>query len=188
MIKSLDQNKYQELLDCSNKEYVCGQCGNGFENGDVLKQHMKATHNLDLKSYIQQYEYIRDDILQVDSITEDLQKDDVVPNYFNLDSVDQYICEKCVKTFSKKRSLRDHMRYKHGEASSCKLCSKTFLSKVKLKCHESIHTSHKYFCNICDRGFFMKQNKARHMKSCVKGRTRRKVSSSDHKCELFNKY
>ena len=183
MISSILPDDNLELSDCFNKEYFCGKCGNSFHSGSVLKHHMKATHNLDLKTYIRQFEVHKDERVLVDSITEDLSKEAV-----NMDSEVQYTCEKCFKTCPNKRSLLDHTRYKHGDVSTCKTCSKTFLSKRKLKCHESMHNGYKYFCQICNRGFFLKQNKNRHVECCLNLKRRRRVSFSDHKCELCDKF
>ena len=144
------------------REYFCGQCENCFKSGSDLKHHMKTIHNLDLKTYIRQFEVVLDKGPLVDSFTEDLSEETVnqnkeavikrekyaIPSTFNMDSVGQYTCDTCFKIYPKRRSLQNLNRYKHGKVSICKSCSKTFLTKKKLKCHESIHNGHKYFCQI----------------------------------------
>ncbi|XP_026745222.1 zinc finger protein OZF-like [Trichoplusia ni] len=81
-----------------------------------------------------------------------------------------FMCKLCDQCFASKRSLSNHMGFKHENASKFKCsigeCSKTFPTAMMLEFHLlKQHTNHTpYVCHHCSRGFFRTSDLSRHLK------------------------
>ena len=71
----------------------------------------------------------------------------------------EYRCGTCGKRFSRKDSLKRHLKQKHPDDDespqqySCQVCSKTFGYEANLRKHEKLHTP-TWTCGICGRNSF----------------------------------
>ena len=91
-----------------------------------------------------------------------LQKHEKVhnPSFFN--------CTYCIKTFSTKYNLGEHIKNFHEQCpkfKSCKICKAIFKRQSDLTRHEKAHTEINYVCEYCDKPFSFKCNLLRHVKS-----------------------
>lgn len=70
-----------------------------------------------------------------------------------------YLCDVCQKRFTRKGTLRFHMRiHKEGyKEFKCDVCEKVLKKESTLKSHMSVHknsdTSNKFLCKFCGKGF-----------------------------------
>uniref|UniRef100_A0A2A4J5C1 Protein krueppel n=1 Tax=Heliothis virescens TaxID=7102 RepID=A0A2A4J5C1_HELVI len=81
-----------------------------------------------------------------------------------------FVCKLCDQSFATKRSLSNHVGFKHENASKFKCsigeCTKTFPTAMMLEFHLlKQHTNHTpYVCHHCSRGFFRMSDLSRHLK------------------------
>ena len=77
-------------------------------------------------------------------------------------------CSECVKSYSEKRSLTDHIEVDHEGKSpykfTCSECGKQFKRADEFKFHCKTHTEGKPFCYICGVSFTFRSNCNKHMK------------------------
>ena len=121
-------------------------------------------------------------VLEVPLVGEEVEVGEVVGNPI-------YHCHTCRKCYRTSRSLRDHMRYKHGPPASCDQCGKVFETQMKLQVHvRYMHSGIMFACTICQKKFKGRQNLARHVPSCTRGvRRRRAREDSQFNCEVCHK-
>ena len=78
-----------------------------------------------------------------------------------------YQCSKCVKSFTKIKYLKQHMKTHEICQIKCNFCEKILRSKVNLIRHIKLLHSKVYDewnCNICNAKFKEKHNLTKHMK------------------------
>ena len=75
-----------------------------------------------------------------------------------------YVCAECGKAHDRKSSLNIHMQMK-GERYPCEICERTFSLKKTLRNHiKYVHEKMKNFsCDICAKTFGMKEHLKRHI-------------------------
>ena len=99
-------------------------------------------------------------------------------------------CTECDKSYTTKRCLRGHKKYKHGDPSTCTECGKNCGSKMQLASHvRDSHSPRLHICTLCGRRFSRKRDLERHLVPCAKGKGR-KSSRPDPKfaCEMCGKF
>ena len=84
--------------------------------------------------------------------------------------IDTVFCEKCGASFTRQKSLENHIQSIHEKAHEnefkCKLCNKTFGYKKNLQAHmRGMHESQGSFvCQLCGKCFNFNQLLTRHIK------------------------
>ncbi|PSN43646.1 hypothetical protein C0J52_16666 [Blattella germanica] len=91
-----------------------------------------------------------------------------------------FSCEICQKSFNHKGHLHRHMHVHTGEGFSCEVCGKSFTQRGGLIIHMRLHTGDLFFCDMCDKSFTHKGNLNIH----------RRIHSDQHpfSCEICGKF
>ena len=119
-----------------------------------------------------------------------MQKDTKLQNIESIkeEALTSFHCLPCDRIYQTERQLNDHNRFKHGESTICKFCDSTFSSKMSCTRHKSLHhKKNHFFCNQCGSRWSRRYCLERHKLRCDKT-TRRKVTFSEHRCPLCDKY
>ncbi|XP_062714865.1 zinc finger protein 431-like [Aedes albopictus] len=76
-------------------------------------------------------------------------------------------CDQCLKVFSTRLKLKDHMRMVHGEKKyACHICDKRFVLPNNLRVHARSHNEDTPFkCNVCEKTFKYEQSVWQHKKT-----------------------
>ena len=84
----------------------------------------------------------------------------------------KYQCDKCAKSFQKKKYLLHHVKIKHeGKRYPCQQCEKTFTSGQSLKLHISaFHGGKRLSCKQCEKTFVKESALQHHVKSIHEGK------------------
>ncbi|CAK9795082.1 Zinc finger protein 420 [Anthophora quadrimaculata] len=93
--------------------------------------------------------------------------DDDSANINETDSQTAYICPKCTRCYSSKRSLDRHVLTHDEKKFTCEKCNKHFFQLDKLAQHTKLHTAKEkaktVLCRICDRNFRKTDTMVRHL-------------------------
>ncbi|KAF5307813.1 hypothetical protein FQR65_LT06685 [Abscondita terminalis] len=102
--------------------------------------------------------------LAVDNFLTDNVKELDHFNFEISESQEQYVCDICLKVFTKQHYLLQHLK-KHTGRFTCGFCLKIFCRKENLNLHKCINgevvNSHK--CEQCDKSFMMRKHLMRHI-------------------------
>ena len=91
----------------------------------------------------------------------------LIKQHFNQQVDLKLPCNLCIKTFSTKLKLREHLRFTHQSQQECDICEKNFSNKMNLNNHKSkfhINNLLSYYCNQRQQQFDNKYNFLRHSK------------------------
>ncbi|XP_034736165.1 zinc finger protein 699-like isoform X2 [Etheostoma cragini] len=79
--------------------------------------------------------------------------------------VKQFSCSLCGKQFSRKHSLKSHMKlHSEGKHLTCSVCRAIFSHSSIMAVHMRIHTGEKPFsCSVCSKGFAQASTLKQHM-------------------------
>merc|ERR1712098_114058 len=85
----------------------------------------------------------------------------------------QYKCQFCEKVYSDNRGLQDHIKIIHeGKKDNfvCDICSKSFSRRTSLAAHKLLHSGEfkVYNCDNCPASFKDKRYLVRHQEKCIK--------------------
>lgn len=104
------------------------------------------------------------------------------------DSVQEYTCQFCPRTFSQLGHLTYHLRTHTGHRPyQCRTCDKAFFKMSDLSRHMRTHTGERPFsCKWCDRRFSQKSNLMSHLRThgIESGNS---VLGGSHRCQLCSK-
>ncbi|XP_023347203.1 histone-lysine N-methyltransferase PRDM9 [Eurytemora carolleeae] len=91
-----------------------------------------------------------------------------------------YTCDTCNHQFPSTQSLKQHVKYNHGEFY-CPECGEAFSSARKLKFHNSkVHLGETFPCEVCGKSFAQKSNLTAHVRNIHQGHR-------DYKCNVCGK-
>lgn len=97
-----------------------------------------------------------------------------------LTHTDPFICDICDFEFTRKSSLKIHLKAHYDEKHTCKVCGHTFKQTEHLKRHIRTHSCNKPFnCDVCDYKCSQSSHLARHMRT----HTREKTYNCEFKCK-----
>lgn len=141
-------------------KFACDECPMQFAYGSSLKRH-KRSHTLNGKKL---YECV--------VCSKRLASRDNLKHHMLIHSKDKpHNCHQCSESFTRKRSLVDHMKKKHfqqnaldDETFACDECPKEFSSVRSLNSHKQNHARAKCFrCAICSMDFSIRYQFIQHM-------------------------
>lgn len=133
------------VLSAHQEKHSCEQCDKSFQSYNVLKQHMRDTHNNDaLKCEKCGHGFASKYLLKRHlALTHDLKEF-------------QYKCDVCSKIYTTISKLRIHKRRIHLNEKnvSCQICGLSFFDSDHLKRHMVKHTDARPFeCDFCKKTF-----------------------------------
>lgn len=86
-----------------------------------------------------------------------------------MDSKSKFQCKECIKTFSKKNNLKNHILAKHSNVEKyvCSICKKSFSYKQSFNRHMNVHkvAISVYTCSDCGYSSQLKFMLTRHIKT-----------------------
>lgn len=85
-------------------------------------------------------------------------------NFEIAESQEQYVCDICLKVFSKLYYLLQHLK-KHTGRFTCGYCLKIFCRKENLNAHNCCNNEivNRHKCSICSKAFLLKKHLMRHI-------------------------
>lgn len=153
-VKTRNALKAHAQIHSNEKHIICSYCGMSFSFKGNLQVHIKRIHSersgqcsVCLKTFPD---------LEVHMRKHTGEK--------------PFACKQCDQAFATKRSLSNHVGFKHVNASKYKCsigeCTKTFPTPMMLEFHLlKQHTNHTpYICHHCSRGFFRTSDLSRHLR------------------------
>ena len=146
----------------ANNNFVCDVCNKTFSYNFNLVRHKKSQHeeswNLVQREKIQ-HEQLQCEVAQEES--------------FHLNANEEFVCDICNQTFSKKGNLTRHKKSRHEEivhsdaseefGCECDVCHETFTLKRNLLRHKKVKHEHaQLHCGICNASFVRKSHLDKH--------------------------
>lgn len=153
-VKTRNALKAHIQIHSNEKHIICSYCGLAFSFKGNLQVHIKRIHSersgqcsVCLKTF-----------------------PDLEAHMRKHTGEKPFACKLCDQAFASKRSLSNHVGFKHENASKYKCsigeCTKTFPTAMMLEFHLlKQHTNHTpYICHHCSRGFFRTSDLSRHLR------------------------
>ena len=140
------------------KMFQCEFCDKSFKNKNMLKIHLKATHNL---SHLCQ------------KCTKSFETKDLLKAHIegaHLDSKKAFPCDKCDKILMSEFALKNHVTAVHEKdvkVIKCYKCNKPFLTKKGLIYHQKV-CGQEFKCEVCDKNFYTDKKLNLHIKTVHK--------------------
>ena len=133
-VAEMNEQEAGDQIMNSKPELVCKTCSKQFTSRKSLIQHMKLKHLESLPHGCQicgkrfhLLQNLNSHLKSHGSLSEDSTKNDV--------------CKTCGLQFTKRKSLVQHMKYKHKETVpyGCQICCKSFYLRKNLRLHLKTH-------------------------------------------------
>lgn len=153
-VKTKNALKAHMRIHSNEKHNICSYCGMTFSLKGNLQVHIKRIHSE--KS---------GECTECQKIFPDLES-----HMRKHTGEKPFVCKLCDQGFVSKRSLSNHMVFRHENASKFKCsigeCTKTFPTAMMLEFHLlKHHTNHTpYICHHCSKGFFRTSDLSRHLR------------------------
>lgn len=190
-------NKHRKKRSADAKPYLCAECGRSFSNEHLLMRHSKVhskkprftcekcgkefNFGYKLRKHEQSHRnaaLIRERIsvkkvpskadLTCPICCKTLSSRNHLKHHRFVHTEEKpYPCEVCKKKYTRKETLRLHMRiHKEGyKEVKCENCEKVFQKESTLESHLCIHknrTNNKFICKLCGKGFYLVTSLTRH--------------------------
>ena len=172
--------KSHKLTKHKGVRFDCDRCEFRATTRNILRQHIQSIHE-GIRYYCYLCEYTstkrREVRVHKEAIHNDPTEKVVPPSSYECD-----LCESVLKT---KRSLNDHMNYKHvGIKYPCDKCDFKAARKSNLRCHNlSKHSNEKLTCDQCSFQTFLPRQLELHKLSTHEG-VRYNCGQCDYKTVL----
>ncbi|KAG5876662.1 hypothetical protein JTB14_027139 [Gonioctena quinquepunctata] len=180
------QKKYlaQHLKYVHNRTYTCKRCNNWYDSKESLQNHRctqpppekkmisctkcskQFTLWKNLRVHMREHERPKEKYT-CPTCSMVLNSRKCYLKHTQLHEGNVHQCEQCPKVFSRKDTLKEHIRKTHhGEEATCEICKKVVKSKKLLKHHMETHDEKKLKCTECPAAFKQNKNLRRHIKLC----------------------
>lgn len=143
----------------TNLIHDCEYCNRSFDNKNDLKNHVRTSHETELKTY--ECNQCSQTFTLKSLFTSHLTKHKKHP--------ESHLCAECGKVFETNTTLNTHLiLHRNDKPFACTQCPAKFKTKQILNIHSTVHNDeYKYVCEICNKSF------------------RYRASLREHKCEFF---
>ncbi|GAB0096970.1 Zinc finger C2H2 superfamily [Sergentomyia squamirostris] len=165
------------MMDDGLPRYVCPQCGVKYKKRSALRAHQKecgrgaqcplcpkiVTQKRNLPKHIERHakdDYWGDYYYIAQFADSTLGKQD-------RNSVNQFTCRKCGRSYSSRSIMLRHMNHECGVEKKifCNICHRRFRRKWNLKQHiKRLHPNQPFRCRYCGKGYMVNSSLRRHQK------------------------
>lgn len=154
--KKLSTNSYEyhALKQHFYGKFICYKCPFSAYSANALTSHIKEDHE-DCK--IARCPSCKTD---VDLTTLESHYQSCIVTKLNLEDKRNQMCDKCGKTFHKRKSFQNHKKFHLREEGDedlyqhCDKCDKKFVTPLSLRQHMQVfHDNIKYICELCPKTF-----------------------------------
>ena len=153
-------------------EYLCDDCGLGYDNPNVLLTHSQSVHKT-IPKLLQKWIKAKCDQCDIYFLSKGIltrhkgymHAKNPRNQHIRGDVPEMYQCKYCDKPFKSERNCREHVMVVHEKNTphQCKLCSRKFGLKSNLRNHMQVKHN-RMTCDICGQeqynGFYLKRHKA----------------------------
>ena len=145
-----------------NSKFECQVCFKLFQNGNVLKSHLRLHKGSEPKQI--QQDKIRQEVwVSVKKLEDKSKTDQPMTSIILENKKEKKTCKICHSTVL---DLIKHMT-KHGKSRyECQLCRKLFRSPHEFKLHEKSHNIGEIKCHSCDKKYDSIGDLQEHFKTC----------------------
>ncbi|CAG7721794.1 unnamed protein product [Allacma fusca] len=152
---------YHQVAHSSVQHFTCEICGKNVKQKQSLQNHMRRCHNEIIGK-----QYTCETCGGVFTCRAHLIKHNQTVHSFKLEKKPpiMFTCLICDETLPRHRKTR-HMRFHNNQRYECSKCSNSYTRKRSLRDHMSVHEkSMKYTCETCDMRFNWKASLYKHIK------------------------
>ena len=174
--QKVNLQRHMHIHDGS-RPFSCCMCNKSFTQKANLQRHILSHTERSQENLLEALSNIPNESEVNNAINESLSEailnehssESIPPR--QSESVSQFHCALCDKSFAQKVNLQKHMMIHSGERPfQCYVCGKSFRQKTALQKHYTVHThgSTNFNCQTCQRRFGSTTNLQRHMLVHVK--------------------